>query len=113
LEQTSFFLSATAAKANQVYSFAGALRSSRAKSLVIDAGAIRIGARGRKSIVKREPFLRLFIIVIMKFMIDGARAQRAEEFVLNRARELRRMNDQFNERWHTRTLLFESLKRRI
>src|SRR5207248_3955197 len=109
LEQTSFFLAATAAQANQVYRFAGALRSSRAKSLVIDARAIRIVARGRKGIVQREPLLGLFITVVAKFMIDRARAQRAEEFRLNRSRKLRRVNDQLNGLKHTRRLTVESL----
>ncbi len=70
MEEASIFLSATAAKANNTDARVGDEGGGGLESAVVNGEAIRIESSGGKSVVEGEPFLSLFVGVVMEFGLD-------------------------------------------
>ena len=58
------------------------------EGLIVEGEAIRISARGGIRFMDGKPFVRLFVGVIMEFMIDTALAEGGEEGAADGGREL-------------------------
>ena len=98
LEEAMFFLTATAAEADQLEGVgADALRDG-IESEVVGGLAVVIAPGGGAGLVESEPVLRLFQAVVVELVVDAAGAERGVQFCPHAFGQLRGMDADLDDR---------------
>ena len=98
MKQLSVLLSAAAAETDHVDPLRLIPFYRRRKTLFVNLRTIRIVARRRIRLMQRQPFLRLFYTIVMKLVIDPARAKRFQQIPPDDIRKLAGVDGNARER---------------